>query len=305
MKKYKLIIVVAVLLGAIIISCKTQFATTKATYKAVPSQEALAHGRDLAFTICAGCHYDRSVNKFIGTPIHDVPGIVGKVYSANLTHSKTQGLPPRYTDAELKYLFRTGIARDGRYLNYMLRPNMSDDDINAIIVFLRSDDPAVAAADTTIGLTHYNIIGKAYNSMTAKPVAYRANVQRPPADNPAALGGYMVDIVGCFHCHSKSFTSLNFQYPERSKGYLAGGIKFKDEKGHVVYASNITPDKNAGIGEFTEQQFRKAVKDGQAPDGKLKPPMPKFDKLTDKEVDAIYAYLQTVPPNNHKIALGN
>lgn len=305
MKKYKIIIAIAVLLAAIIISCKTQFATTKATYKAVPSQAALIHGRDLAFTICAGCHYNKLVNKFIGAPMHDVPGIVGKVYSANLTHSKTHGLPPRYTDAELKYLFRTGIARDGRFLNYMLRPNMSDDDINAIIVFLRSDDPSVAAADTTIGLTHYNIIGKAYNGITAKPVAYRANVQRPPADNLAALGGYLVDIVGCFHCHSKSFTSLNFQYPERSKGYLAGGIKFKDEIGHVVYASNITPDKNAGIGEFTELQFRKAVKDGQAPDGTLKPPMPKFDKLTDKEVDAIYAYLQTVPPNGHKIAAGN
>jgi len=301
MKKYKLIIVVAALLGAMIISCKTQFATTKTTYKAVSSEQALAHGRDLAFTICAGCHYDRSVNKFIGTPIHDVPGIVGKVYSANLTQSKTNGLPPRYSDAELKYLFRTGIARDGRFLNYMLRPNMSDDDINAIIVFLRSDDPAVAAADTTVGLTHYNLIGKAYNSMTAKPVVYVAHVQRPANDNPVALGGYLIDIVGCFHCHSKSFTSLNFQYPNRSKGYLAGGIKFKDENGRVVYASNITPDKNTGIGELTQKQFREAVKEGQAPDGKLKPPMPKFSKLTDKEVDAIYAYLQTVPPENHAV----
>jgi len=301
MKKYKLIFVVAALLGAMIISCKTQFATTKTTYKAVPSEQALAHGRDLAFTICAGCHYDRSINKFIGTPIHDVPGIVGKVYSANLTQSKTHGLPPRYSDAELKYLFRTGIARDGRFLNYMLRPNMSDDDINAIIVFLRSDDPAVAAADTTVGLTHYNLIGKAYNSITAKPVAYVAHVQRPANDNPVALGGYLIDIVGCFHCHSKSFTSLNFQYPNRSKGYLAGGIKFKDENGRVVYASNITPDKNTGIGELTQKQFREAVKEGQAPDGKLKPPMPKFNRLTDKEVDVIYAYLQTVPPESHAV----
>lgn len=297
MKNYKGIIAIYLVLAAIIISCKTQFETTKASYTATPSPKALAHGKALAFTICAGCHYDRQVNKFIGTPIHDVPGIVGKVYSANLTHSKTHGIAPRYTDAELKYLFRTGIAKDGRYLNYMLRPNMSDEDINDIIVFLRSDDPSVAAADTTIGLTHYNIIGKTYNSFTAKPLAFKDGIHRP--ESQVALGGYLIDIVGCFHCHSKSFTSLNFQFPEKSKGYLAGGIKFKDEKGHVVYASNITPDKNAGIGELTEEQFRKAVKDGQAPDGKLKPPMPKFQQLTDKEVDAIYAYLQTVPANPH------
>src|ERR1700749_1560264 len=111
MKNYKGVLIISVLLAAIIISCKTQFETTKATFTATPSPTALAHGRDLAFTICAGRHYDRGVKKFIGTPIHDVPGIVGKVFSANLTHSKTHGIAPDYTDAELKYLFRTGIAK--------------------------------------------------------------------------------------------------------------------------------------------------------------------------------------------------
>ncbi len=70
-----------------------------------------------------------------------------------------------------------------------------------------------------------------------------------------------------------------------------------------VAASNITPDKNAGIGNYTRQQFLKALKDGEAPDRKLHPPMPKFDRLSDGEIDAIYAYLQTVPPNDHKVVL--
>jgi len=301
MKKHTYVIAMCVAMCAvIIISCKTRFATTKATYVATPSPQAFKHGKDLVYTICAGCHYDRSVNKFIGTPIHDVPGIAGKVFSANLTHSATHGLPPRYTDAQLKYLFKTGIAKDGRYLNYMLRPNMSDEDINDIIVFLRSNDPAVAAADTTIGLTHYTLIGKVYNSMSAKPLAYKDGIKTPTTDNPVALGGYLVDIVGCFHCHSNSFTSLNFQYPDQSKGYLAGGIKFKDEKGNIIYASNITVDKNTGIGDFTKLQFREAVKDGKAPNDRLKPPMPQFKNLSDAEVDAIYAYLQTVPAVYHK-----
>jgi len=52
--------------------------TTKADYKAVRSPEAFERGKELAFSVCAGCHYDRAVNKFIGTQIHDVPGIAGK-----------------------------------------------------------------------------------------------------------------------------------------------------------------------------------------------------------------------------------
>ncbi len=300
MKKYKFVFLAGLTVTvSTIYSCKTHFTTPQINYTAVESPRAFERGKALAFSICAGCHYNRSVNKFIGTPIHDVPGIIGKVYSANLTNSKTHGIPPHYTDAELKYLLKTGIARDGRFIPYMLRPNMADEDINAIIVYLRSNDPAVTPADTTIGLTRYNIIGKLYMGMTAKPLPYKPGIKLP-SDN-VALGRYLVDNVGCFHCHSKSFTSLNYLYPEQSKGYMAGGIKFKDEQGMFIVASNLTPDKETGIGKLTQQEFLKAVKDGEAPDRKLHPPMPKFKQLQDREVDAIYSYLETVPPVYHKV----
>ncbi len=72
-------------------------------------------------------------------------------------------------------------------------------------------------------------------------------------------------------------------------------------QGVKIAASNITPDKNTGIGNYTQQQFRKAIKEGEAPDRKLHPPMPKLDMLSDGEVDAIYAYLQTVPAVENKV----
>jgi cytochrome c1 len=183
----------------------------------------------------------------------------------------------------------------------MLRPNLADDDLNAIIVYLRSDDPAVAAADTTVGLTHYNLIGKMYMNMKAKPLPYIQIAKRPAEDVPVAVGRYLVDNIGCFHCHSKSLTTLNYLHPQQSKGYLEGGLKLKGENGANVIASNITPDKPTGIGDYSERQFLKAIKDGEAPDRKLKPPMPKFQKLNDGEVKAIYAYLLTVPAKYHKI----
>ncbi|MCC8423659.1 c-type cytochrome [Mucilaginibacter sp. UR6-11] len=303
MEKIKYVICIAAVMVAVIISCKTRYTTTTTTsFKATSSAANFDRGKVLVFSVCAGCHYDRRINKFIGTQIHDVPGIAGKVFAANLTHSKSNGITDKYSDAEIRYLLKTGVARDGRFLAYMLRPNMADEDINAIITYLRSNDPPLRAADTTVGITHFTFVGKAYMNLTAKPVPYKPDVPMPAKNNKVAIGYYLVDNLGCFHCHSKKLTSLNYLNPDQTKGYLAGGIKFKEPNGGEVKASNITPDKNTGIGSYTEEQFSKAIKEGIAPEGgKLKAPMPKFALLKDEEVNAIYAYLQTVPPKNHKI----
>jgi mono/diheme cytochrome c family protein len=70
----------------------------------------------------------------------------------------------------------------------------------------------------------------------------------------------------------------------------------------MVRAANITPDKNTGIGDYTQEQFLRAMKEGITPDGgKLKPPMPKFKMLRNEEINDIYAYLQTVPAKVHAI----
>lgn len=233
--------------------------------------------------------------------IHEVPDIVGKVYSANLTNSKSNGIPPHYSDAELRYLLKTGIARDGRFIPYMLRPNMADEDLNDIIVYLRSDDPAVAAADTTIGISHLTLIGKMAMNVMAKPLPYNNNIKRPPESDSIAAGRYLVDNIGCFHCHSKSLTKLNYLSPEQSKGYMAGGMKFKTPQGVEIYASNLTPDRQTGIGNYNRPQFRKAVKNGESIHGKLYPPMPKFEKLSDVDIDVIYAYLRSIPAKYHKV----
>ncbi|HEY2580187.1 MAG TPA: c-type cytochrome [Mucilaginibacter sp.] len=301
MEKYKWITAICLMLIAIGISCKTKkFETTNATTVIIVSPQAIERGKVLVYSSCGGCHYNNAAKKFIGNRIEDVPGFVGKVYSANLTKSKSHGIPPKYTFAQLKYLLKTGVAYDGRFIPYMLRPNMADEDLDDIVDYLRSDDPAVAAADTTVGLTSYSPLGKTFMGMNAKPLPNNTGIKRPSENEPVALGRYLVDNLGCFHCHSKNLTSLNYLHPEQSKGYLEGGFKLKGEHGEVA-ASNITPDKQTGIGNYTKQDFLKALKDGQGPDMKLRAPMPKFQMLSNGEIDAIYAYIQTVPPKNHKV----
>lgn len=303
MKRLKLTFLIGAAMALVATSCRNKFDTTKTTgFKVVPSAAHFERGKVLVFSICAGCHYDRKLNKFIGKRIEDIPGIAGKVYSANLTHSKAHGVIDKYSDAEIRYLLKTGVARDGRFLNYMLRPNMADEDIDAIITYLRSNDPPVQAADTTVGLTHFTFVGKLYMSLAAHPVSYRANVKLPDRNDKVAMGYYLVDNLGCFHCHSKKLTSLDFVHPAQTKGYLAGGIKFKGPNGQEVRASNITPDKATGIGDYSQSDFLRALKAGIDPNGgKLKPPMPKFMMLKDEEINDIYAYLQTVPAKSHKI----
>ena len=64
-------------------------------------------------------------------------------------------------------------------------------------------------------------------------------------------------------------------------------------------ARNITPDPVAGIGKWTRDNFATALRTGKRPDGtELKSFMPwkAFARLTDTEVDALWTYLQTLPP---------
>ena len=282
--------------------CKMYFKTTSDQFTAMKREESIERGKNLTFNICAGCHYDHEVNAFIGKSLNDLPKIAGHLYSANLTQSSSNGVPPRYSDAELFYLLKTGIGKDGWFRPYMMRPMMADEDINDIIVFLRSNDASLAPVDTTVGKTHINFIGKIGLRMAASPQPYNKGVARPDENDKLAYGKYLIGAIGCYHCHSKKVLGLNYLEPEKSKGYLQGGMKLKDPKGKRLRGPNLTPDNETGIGNFTEEDFVKAVKEGVTPSGQhLSPPMGKFIILTNNQVSSIYAYLKSLQPVHHKV----
>jgi len=284
------------------LSCKMYFKTTSDSFEATRKEHSFERGKNLTFNICAGCHYDHSENKFIGKALNDLPKIAGHLYTANLTNSKTNGIPPKYTDAELFYLLKTGIGKDGWFRPYMMRPMLADEDINDIIIYLRSGDEPVAAADTTVGKTHINFIGKTGLRIAAKPQPYNKGVSRPDEKDQITYGKYLVGVIGCYHCHSKKVLGLDYLNPEKSKGFMTGGIKLKNPKGKRLRGPNLTPDKETGIGDFTIEDFTKAVKEGITPSGeKLSPPMGKYTSLTDDQVQALYAYLKSLPPAHHKV----
>lgn len=70
-----------------------------------------------------------------------------------------------------------------------------------------------------------------------------------------------------------------------------------------IYSRNITPDRETGIGNWTEAQFIRAMRAGITPDGRvLDPQMPweAFQKITDRDLKALWAYLKTIKPIKHK-----
>ena len=256
----------------------------------------LEHGKNLAMNMCGPCHYNESSGRFSGREMKDIPGFLGKIYASNLTHSARFGVADQYSDMQLINLLKTGTAKDGRYIPWMLRPNLADTDMSALLTYLRSNDSALIAVDKAAGVTKPTRAGKAAIKLSGKPLPFKRGVKPPPESDSIAYGRYLVDNLACYHCHSKNIAGLDYLEPEKSKGYLHGGMKMKTADGKKVVAPGITAAKKSGAGNLSLQQFRKAVQKGILPGSRiLKPPMPRYKHLTDKQANAIYAYLHSLP----------
>ena len=119
------------------------------------------------------------------------------------------------------------------------------------------------------------------------------------SETPVERGRYLVETIGgCGNCHTPRGPGGVFAEGK----HLAGGFVF-DEKPFRAVSSNITPDKETGIGNWTDDQIVKAIREGIRPDGSLiGPPMPfeLYRKMSDSDVRAIVAYLRTVPAVSNK-----
>lgn len=104
-------------------------------------------------------------------------------------------------------------------------------------------------------------------------------------ENAIERGKYLAIAGNCSSCHTKD------------SGYMAGGVSFTTQFG-TIYSTNITSHPTQGIGGWTREQFRAAMRSGVRPNGEhLYPAFPytSFTKVTDDDLDALYAYFMTVP----------
>lgn len=268
------------------------------------SPEIIARGKKLSTMLCANCHMDMSTRKLTGKKMKDAPAEFGEIFTPNITQDETYGIGS-WTDGEIVYLLRTGIKKDGKYAPpYMAKlPHMADEDINAIIAFLRSDDRMVQAEKKADIPSDPSLLTKVLCRVAFKPFPMpEAPIPLPDTANTVELGKYLAYNLECFSCHSADFKTNNYLDPPFSVGYFAGGNQPLDLEGRVKPTSNLTPDDATGIGSWTKEQFIQTVRFGQKDDEPaLSYPMMPYTQLTDYEVGAIYDYLQTIPAIENKV----
>ena len=270
----------------------------KIDLKVTPTPASLERGKKLSGMLCAGCHMNPQTGAFTGQKMRDLPPEFGDVWSQNITQDPTYGIAD-WTDGEIAYLLRTGIHRTGRYTPpYMVKlPHMSDEDLHAIIGFLRSDDPWVKAQAIQDTAPKPTFLVKMLSRIAFTAYEYPTKpIITPAVEDKLAYGKYLVNNLGCFHCHSEDFKTNNDLEPHKSAGFMGGGNPMVDLQGNTIHTANLTMDKEHGIGKWTEAQFVRALKEGFRPDNKpLRYPMERYPELTDAEASSIWAYLQTVP----------
>ena len=114
-----------------------------------------------------------------------------------------------------------------------------------------------------------------------------ASAQGPLGGDAVARGKYVFAAAGGCGCHT-----------EKDKPVNSGGRRYDGPFGSV-YSTNITPDRQTGIGGWTDDQIITAIRLGRRPNGeRLIPvhPYPVFNGMAEEDLRALVAYLRSLPP---------
>src|SRR5215469_16902951 len=252
----------------------------------------MAHGKYLVDTVmtCHNCHTPRGPNglimeKQLSGGLHfDEPPF--DVTASNITSDRETGIGAWSVD-EIKKMLTTGVRPNGIPVANVMPTGfyriLTPTDLEGIAAYVHSLPPVKNKVPAPI-----------YKIALPQPVVPNAQQPMTEADlkDKVKRGFYLVTIAHCMECHSplgpkgRDFTRLG-----------AGGFELKGPWG-VTVSRNITSSKTKGIGEWTDDEIKRAITQGIRKDGtKLRPPMgfQFYAKMTPDDLDAIVAYLRTVP----------
>lgn len=210
-------------------------------------------------------------------------------YAPNLTPDKETGLGD-WTDAQIITAIREGKRPDGSIIGppmpVVLYRGISDRDVRAIVAYLRKLKPVKNKVPRGV----YRI---------PLPPAYGPPVKSVPEvsrGDKVKYGEYLAGPLGhCVECHTP------FAKPGRRdfKNRLgAGGFLLHGPNG-VTVSANITPDKETGLGKWSDRQIKAAITTGYRASGeKMYPPMAYhfYENIRSGDLDAIVAYLRSLKP---------
>lgn len=162
---------------------------------------------------------------------------------------------------------------------------------------------------------------------TAADAAGGAATAKAAADDPLARGSYLVTIAGCNDCHTPFTMGANGPEPDMARMLSGHPQDFEVHGGAqipqpwmwaatatntafygpwgVSYSANLTPDEETGVGAWDEDLFMTTIRNGKIHGAgrPIMPPMPwmNYGKMTDDDLKAMFAYLQSIPPIKNKV----
>ena len=277
--------------------------------KASTDSSVIARGKYLAFgpAHCGTCHVPmdkiEAVEKGdINQPLSGgwtLDIAPGSFTAPNLTSHPELGIG-KLTDGEIARTLRYMVGSDGRCIfPFMPFADMSDEDLTAVISFLRSQ-PAV---DHEVKHTELTFLGKALMAFgVITPMGTKGTPPKSvPIDTTIEYGKYLANSIGnCVGCHTKrDFVTGAFVGEP-----FAGGTYFEPDPfsyGMSFITPNLTPDPTTGhIASWSQEVFLARFKSGKVYKGT---PMPwgSFSRMNETDVKAIYKYLMSLQPVPNKI----
>ena len=248
------------------------YANPAADITVAGTSQQTARGEKFA-PICADCHSPNHQFPLTGQDFaaHGLP--IGTLWAANLTPAHLT----HWSDGEIIRAIREGVSKDRRSLVIMpseIFHNLSDDDVQAIVAYLRAQ-PAVEP-DTPA--KQFNVLGAIMAAallpdeiFTHQP-PITAPITAPPAGLTLEYGRYLTTVAGCTSCHGAQ---------------LEGGQSGEE-------GSPPAPSLVAFVKQHAEADFIKTIRTGVTPEGRtLSENMPWriYQKFSDDDLRALYAYI--------------
>lgn len=261
--------------GLVKMNATTAISVPNLKVEGTPAQ--VARGKYIASVGCVGCH---GVNgefplsgglDFAG----EIPFPIGSIVAANITPG---GVIKDRSDGELFRAIRHVRGKDGKLLAFMSQiayRNLSDDDIKAVIAFLRSQQPVTTTHQDG---DHINLLGAIMffgAGMLPIPEPIQGVVTAPPTGATPQYGRYVAILGDCLGCHGPQMT-----------GVAASAL------GPAV------PNPRPSVGTWSQAQFIQTMRTGVRPSGapfSERMPWQNASKMTDDDLAALYAYLKAPP----------
>jgi cytochrome c553 len=300
-------------------SCGGKYVRPVSGEKVAITPERLVRGGYLVNQVsaCGACHTTREHGNIAAEPertdaflgggnLFVAPGLSDGIWIPNITPDVETGVGG-WSDDELMRAIRDGVARDGRFMVPIMPfgayQHMSDEDVRSIVAYLRSVPAYKQPKPRTENQLSF-MPRLLFTKIGVQMHLPAHDVPPPNQSNALKVGEYLTTIGNCSECHS-----LTKKGPRKRDDpqYLAGSeAPMEDPSFGKVWARNLTPDAETGLGKYHPELIKQAMRNGKRLDGKrMAPPMsimlPHYSGMAEEDLSAIVAYLKSVPPARHQV----